>query len=65
MAGRRQRRLRCTRCGKLIFEWHYVNNRPVCVDDRLCYCRPNRKHRKQKSKTKVLERVKSRYGDDY
>lgn len=64
MAGRRQRRLRCTRCGKLICEWHYVNNRPVCVDDRLCYYR-RRCAFKGQPKTKVLERVKSRYGDDH
>ena len=51
---------RCARCGKAISDWHYVNNKPVCIDDRLCYRRPNRKYRKQKSKNKVLARVKSR-----
>ena len=46
---------RCARCGKAISDWHYVNNKPVCIDDRLCYRRPNRKYRKQKSKNKVLK----------
>ena len=39
---------RCARCGKAISDWHYVNNKPVCIDDRLCYRRQNRKYRKQK-----------------
>ena len=51
---------RCARCGKAISDWHYVNNKPVCIDDRLCYRRQNRKYRKQKSKNKVLARVKSK-----
>lgn len=55
---------RCAGCGKAISDWHYVNNKPVCIDDRLCYRRQNRKYRKQKSKNKVLARVKSRYGGE-
>lgn len=46
---------RCARCGKAISDWHYVNNKPVWIDDRLCY---------RQSKNKVLARVKSRYGGE-
>lgn len=53
---------RCSRCGKSISDWHYVNNKPVCTDDRLCYHRPRNKFKKPKSKSNVLARVKARYG---
>lgn len=55
---------RCYKCGKNLFNWHYVNNKPVCVDDRLCYQRPKKKYQKHKSKKQVLARVKAKYGGD-
>ena len=55
--------IRCTRCGKPIHYWHYVNNRPVCADDRSCVPKPRIINRRRgKSKLKVLARVKARYG---
>lgn len=57
---------RCFRCGKIIIGCHYVNNKPVCADDRLCYHRPNNRYRRRKSKpkAKVLARMKAKLGEE-
>ena len=46
---------RCSRCGKKISYWHYIDGLPVCVDDRTCvldkyFTRKEKKLRELKSK---------------
>ena len=46
---------RCSRCGKKITCWHYIDGLPVCVDDRNCvpdkyFTRKEKKLRELKSK---------------